>query len=75
MELYLFKSIGNTRWMRMRHERFCQLYRYYSEASRKCYWGGRLLKRLVSHSSTRSKEKRISPGQQRLPWAWDIRHS
>ena len=35
--------------------------------------GSRMLKRLVSHSRTTSKKNRVSPGQQRLPWAWDIR--
>ncbi|WP_236070256.1 MULTISPECIES: hypothetical protein [Prochlorococcus] len=32
-----------------------------------------MLKRLVSHSRTRSKQKKVSPGQQRLPWDWDVR--
>ncbi len=32
-----------------------------------------MLKRLVSSARTRSKKKKISPGQQRLPWDWDVR--
>ena len=32
-----------------------------------------MLKRLVSHSRTTSKKKRVSPGQQLLPFAFDIR--
>jgi hypothetical protein len=32
-----------------------------------------MLKRLASHSRTRSKKKRVSPGQQQLPFAFDIR--
>ena len=56
-----------------RYERFCKHYRHKSKAAPKCYWGSRMLKRLVSHSRTRSKKKRVSPGQQRLPWAWDVR--
>ena len=32
-----------------------------------------MLKRLVSSARTRSKKKRVSPGQQRLPWDWDVR--
>jgi len=26
----------------------------------------------VSHSRAISKKNKISPGQQRLPWAWDV---
>ncbi len=32
-----------------------------------------MLKRLVSSARNRSKRKRVSPCQQRLPWAWDVR--
>ncbi len=32
-----------------------------------------MLKRLVSNARTRSKKKRVSPGQQLLPFAFDIR--
>jgi hypothetical protein len=32
-----------------------------------------MLKRLVSSARTRSKKKRVSPGQQQLPFAFDIR--
>jgi len=34
---------------------------------------GLMLVRLVSHSRTTRKKKKISPGQQRLPWDWDVR--
>ncbi|WP_231901402.1 hypothetical protein [Prochlorococcus sp. MIT 1303] len=27
----------------------------------------------MSSARNRSKKKRVSPGQQRLPWAWDVR--
>ncbi|KGG27250.1 hypothetical protein EV13_0264 [Prochlorococcus sp. MIT 0702] len=56
-----------------RYERFCKHYRHQSKAAPKCHWGSRMLKRLVSRARTRSKKKRVSPGQQQLPWAWDIR--
>ena len=36
-------------------------------------WGSRMFKRLVRSARTRSKKKRVSPGQQRLPWDWDVR--
>ena len=58
-----------------RYEHFCQKYRDHSKAAPKCHWGSQMLKRLVSSARTRSKEKKISPGQQRLPLAWDVRHS
>ncbi|KZR68648.1 hypothetical protein PMIT1313_02272 [Prochlorococcus marinus str. MIT 1313] len=32
-----------------------------------------MLKRLVSSARTTNKNKRVSPGQQRLPWDWDVR--
>ena len=56
-----------------RYERFCQRYRHLSKAAPKCYWGSRMLKRLVSSARTRSKKKRISPGQLLLPFPFDIR--
>ncbi|ABM77095.1 MULTISPECIES: hypothetical protein [Prochlorococcus] len=56
-----------------RYERFCQRYRHKSKGAPKCHWGSRRLKRLVSHSRTKSKQKRVSPGQQLLPFAFDIR--
>ncbi len=56
-----------------RYERFCQRYRRHAKAAPKCHWGSRMLKRLVSHLRTRSKKKRVSPGQQLLPFAFDIR--
>jgi REP element-mobilizing transposase RayT len=39
----------------------------------KCHWGSRMLKRLVEKGRGISKSKRISPGQQQLPFAFDIR--
>ena len=56
-----------------RYERFCQRYRHHSKAAPKCHWGSRMLKGLVSSARTTSKKKRVSPGQQRLPWIWDVR--
>jgi len=56
-----------------RYESFCQRYRHHRKAAPKCHWGNRMLKRLVSSARTRSKKKRVSPGQQRLPWDWDVR--
>ena len=56
-----------------RYERFCQHYRHKSKGVPKSHWGSRMLKRLVSSARTRSKKDKISPGQQRLPWAWDLR--
>ncbi|KZR67725.1 hypothetical protein PMIT1303_00437 [Prochlorococcus sp. MIT 1303] len=56
-----------------RYERFCQRYRHHSKAAPKSHWGSRMLKRIVSSARTRSKRKRVSPGQQRLPWDWGIR--
>ena len=51
--------------------RFCQKYRHHFKGGAKCHWGSRMLKRLVG--SSRSKRKRVSPGQQQLPFAFDIR--
>ena len=48
-------------------------YRHKGKGALKCHWGSRMLKRLVSSARTRSKGKRVSPGQQRLPWDWDVR--
>ena len=56
-----------------RYEHFCKHYRHKSKGAPKCHWGSRMLKRLVSHSRTTSKKQRVSPGQQRLPWGWDVR--
>jgi len=55
------------------YEHFCQRYRHHGKAAPKCHWGSRMLKRLVSHSRTRNKKKKISPCQQRLLWDWDVR--
>ena len=56
-----------------RYEHFCKHYRHKGKGAPKCHWGSRMLKRLVSSARTRSKGKRVSPGQQRLPWDWDVR--
>jgi len=57
-----------------RYEHFCQYYRHKSKGAPKCHWGSRILKRLVESSrSVRSKKKRVSPGQQKLPFAFDVR--
>jgi len=57
-----------------RYERFCQRYRHHAKGAPKCHWGSRMLKRLVETSrSSRSKRKRISPGQQQLQFAFDVR--
>ena len=57
-----------------RYERFCERYRHHGKAGAKCHWGSRMLKRFVQSSrSNRSKRKRISPGQQQLPFAFDVR--
>ena len=51
--------------------RFCQKYRHHTKGVARCHWGSRMLKRLAG--SSRSKKKRVSPGQQKLPFAFDIR--
>ena len=57
-----------------RYAWFCQKYRHHSKGGAKCHWGSRMLKRLVQSSrSSRSKRNRISPGQQQLPFAFDVR--
>ena len=57
-----------------RYERFCQRYRHHAKGVARCHWGAK--KRLVeseSCRSNRSKKKLVSPGQQKLPFAFDIR--
>ena len=54
-----------------RYERFGQKYRHHAKGGAKCHWGSRMLKRLVG--SSRSKRKRVSPGQQQLPFVFDVR--
>ena len=54
-----------------RYERFCQKYRHHAKGAPKCHWGSRMLKRLVEKG--RSKSKRVSTGQQLLPFAFDCR--
>ena len=64
------------RWFSNRpwHERFCPQYRHSSKGPHKCHWGSRMLQRLVETSgSSRSKKKRLSPGQIQLPFAFDCR--
>ena len=57
-----------------RYELFCQRYRHHVKGASKCHWGSRMLKRLVESSRSNSnKKKRISPGQQLLPFAFDCR--
>ena len=57
-----------------RYERFCQKYHHHAKGAPKCYWGLRMLKRLVeTRGAQGSKNKRVSPGQQLLPSAFDCR--
>ena len=57
-----------------RYERFCQKYRHHAKEAPKRHWGSRMLRRLLEgRGRHRSKRKRISPGQQRLPFAFDVR--
>ena len=57
-----------------RYEWFCQQYRHHAKGASQCHWGSRMLKRLVESSrSNGNKKKRISPGQQKLPFAFDLR--
>ena len=56
-----------------RYERFCQKYRHHAKGAPKCHWGSRMLKRLVEKGRGSSKSKRKSPGQQQLPFAFDVR--
>lgn len=57
-----------------RYARFCQYYRHKSKGGSRCHWGSRMLKRLVEKGRGRqSKKNRVSPGQQKLPFAFDIR--
>ena len=57
-----------------RYARFCQSYRHKSKGGSRCHWGSRMLKRLVEKGrSSQSRKSRVSPGQQKLPFAFDIR--
>jgi hypothetical protein len=57
-----------------RYGRFCQRYRHHAKGAPKCHWGSRMLKRLVeTKGSHKSKRKRVSPGQQQLPFIFDMR--
>jgi putative transposase len=67
-----FLSLASTlKKCSKRHERFCQKYRHHAKGAPRCYWGSRLLKRLVEKG--RRKSKRISPCKQSLPSAFDCR--
>ncbi len=49
-------------------------YRHHAKGGSKCHWGSRMLKRLVeARGAHRSKRRRVSPGQQQLPFAFDCR--
>jgi putative transposase len=54
-----------------RYERFCQQYRHHLKGAPKCHRVSRMLKRLVETSFNSGKKKRVSPGQQQLPFAFD----
>ena len=57
----------------MRCQNFCQQYHNHAKGASKCHWGSRILKRLVETSrSSRNKSKRVSAGQLRLPFAFDL---
>ena len=57
-----------------RYARFCHYYRHKSKGGSRCHWGSRMLKRLVEKGRGRQSTKnRVSPGQQKLPFAFDIR--
>jgi len=45
----------------------------HAKGAPKYHWGSKMLKRLVEKGRGSSKSKRISPGQQQLPFAFDIR--
>ncbi|MGB1196091.1 MAG: DNA-3-methyladenine glycosylase [Synechococcus sp.] len=54
--------------------RCCHKYRHHAKGASKCHWGSRMLKRLVAaRGAHRSKRKRVSPGQQQLPFVFDCR--
>ncbi len=56
-----------------RYAWFCQNYRHQSKGGSRCHWGSRMLKRLGEKGRGRqSKKNRVSPGQQKLPFAFDI---
>ncbi|ABM79016.1 Hypothetical protein P9303_22811 [Prochlorococcus marinus str. MIT 9303] len=57
-----------------RYAWFCQNYQHQSKSGSRCHWGSRMLKRLAEKGRGRqSKKNRVSPGQQKLPFAFDIR--
>jgi putative transposase len=48
-------------------------YRHHAKGAPKCHWGSRMLKRLAEKGRGSSKSKQKSPGQQQLPFAFDVR--
>ena len=59
-----------------RYGRFCQKYRHQPKPAPKCHWGGKMLKRMIETAgSNKSNRRRFSPGQQHLPFDFDIRLS
>jgi putative transposase len=56
-----------------RYERFCQKDRHHGKGAPKCHWGSWMLKQLMEKGRSSNRSKRISPGQQQLPFAFDIR--
>jgi putative transposase len=69
-----FLSLASTlKECSKQHERFCQKYRHHAKGAPRCYWGSRLLKRLMEKGKSSNRGKQISPGQQQLPLAFGIR--
>ena len=57
-----------------RYARFCQYCRHKNKGSSRCHWGSRMLIRLAEKGrSIQNKKNRVSPGKQKLPFAFDIR--
>jgi hypothetical protein len=57
-----------------RYARFCYYYRHKNKGGSWCHWGSRILKYLVEKGrSSQSRKNQVSPGQQKLPFAFDIR--
>ena len=55
-----------------RYERFCQKYRHHAKGGAKCQ-GSRMLKRLVQSSRSNRSKRRVLPGEQQLPFAFNMR--
>ena len=57
-----------------RYAWFCQNHRHKSKGCSRCHLCARMLKRLVEKGrSSQSRKNRVSPGQQKLPFSFDIR--